>query len=140
MKYFMLFLLLPVIAFSQVGLNTGIFESVANDTIASITVPDSVYVRIPSGPWKLLTSSMNDTAWVTVDDKLAETTLVFSLANESYWTYAPSLQFQIRATGTDTITSRTISTAGLDGALTLFIKPDTSGTNTDYSKSWITGK
>jgi hypothetical protein len=138
-KYLML-LLLPIVGFSQVGLNTGLFTNVANDTIASISVPDSVYVRLPGGPWKLLTSAQNDTAWVTVDDKSAENTIVFTLANESYWTYAPSLRFQIRATGTDTITSRTISTAGLNGAFTLFIVPDTSGTNTDYSKSYITGR
>jgi len=140
MKYLMLLLFIPVLAFGQVGLNTGLFTGIANDTVASITCDDSVYVQIPGGPWKLLTSAQNDTAYVTAYDKTQENTLVFTLANESYWTYAPSLKFEIRATGTDTITSRTISTAGLNGSFTLFIVPDTSGTNTDYSKSYITGR
>jgi len=112
MKYIMLLLFVPVLLFGQIGVTHKLFDGVANDTIASISVPDSVYVRFVDGPWKLLTSAHNDTAWVTVDDKEAENTMVFTLANESYWAYSPSIQIQIRATGTDTITSRPMGLAG----------------------------
>jgi hypothetical protein len=134
------FLLLPVLLFGQIGFTQNLFTGVTNDTIASIAVPDSVYVQFEDGPWLLLTSSVDDTAYVTITDKLNETTKIFDLANETYWTYVNSMRFKIQATATDTITTRYIGTSGLNGSITLFLRPDTSGTNTDYSKSTLVGR
>jgi len=134
-KLIILLLLFPVIGFSQ-SISQTIFAT--TDTIGSIAIPDTVEMRIGDGPWKILTSCINDTAYVTVDDKLAETTQVFMLARESYWTAGP-LQFRIYATGTDTITSKFTPTLGFQGALTLFIRPDTVGTNTLYGTSTLEG-
>ena len=140
MKYLIIFLFAPILAFGQIGITQRLFDGVANDTIASITVADSVFVRwTTSGPWNQLTQTQNDTAYVTVYDKVTESDIIFILAAEDYWTYSSSLQFQIRATGTDTINSRWIHTSGLRGAFTLVIRPDTSGTNTDYGNSYLMG-
>jgi len=131
-----LLLLVPVFVFGQIGFIKTPFA--VADTIGSIAVDDSVYMRFGDGPWQLLTECQNDTAFVTVDDKLAEATQVFMIARESFYTYGP-LQFEIRATGTDTITSGKIQTLGNQGAFTLFIRPDTVGTNTFYGNSTIEG-
>lgn len=136
MRLLFLLLFIPGIVFSQIGINQTPFA--VADTIGSIAVDDSVYMRFGDGPWQLLTECQNDTAFVTVDDKLAETTQVFMIARESFYTYGP-LQFEIRATGTDTITSGKVQTMGLNGALTLFLRPDTVGTNTFYGTSTIEG-
>jgi len=138
MRYLILLLFIPVLAFGQVGITaTSIFA--AADTIGSITVPDSVEMKIGDGPWKLLTDCVNDTAYVTVDDKVGEVTQQFRLAGESWWTYGNSLKFRVFATGVDTVTSKNIGIGGLQGALTLFLRPDTSGTNTTYQKSTLEG-
>jgi hypothetical protein len=134
-KLIVLLLLFPVIAFSQ-SISQTIFA--VADTIGSITIPDTVEMRIGDGPCKILTSAINDTAYVTVDDKIAETTQVFMIARESYYTAGP-LQFRIYATGTDTITSKVTPTLGFQGAFTLFIRPDTVGTNTLYGTSTLEG-
>jgi len=137
MKILIFLLLLPVLCFSQTLYQGGIFA--AADTIGSITVPDSIEMQFYDGPWKLLTKCVNDTSYVTVDDKVGEVTKIYYLAGESYWTYSNSFRFRIYATGVDTITSNYVFHSG-DGAYTLFIKPDTVGTNTLYGKSWIEGK
>ena len=135
-----LLVFLPALLFAQAGVTRQLFKATTNDTIASITVADSVYMRITSnGPWKQLTQVVNDTAYVTVYNKTTESDVIFMLSSEDFWTYANSVQFKIQATGTDTITSDWIGTSGLRGACTLVIRPDTSGTNTDYGLSYLMG-
>jgi len=140
-KKLLFLLIIPAFLFAQNPINRKLFTNVDNDTIASITSEDSVYIQFTrdDASWQLLTSSLNDTAFVTADDKAAENVVQFSLASESYWTFASMMRFQIRSTGTDTITSRWISTASLNGALLLNIVPDTVGTNTDYDDSFLEG-
>jgi hypothetical protein len=147
MRYLTVSLILLFASFAS-GQNVGnrnievrIFEGVTGDTIASITSSDSVEVQFysTSAPWKLLTSTVGDTALITADDKAAGNTVVFNLAAETYWTQAPNMRFRIYSTGVDTCTSRWIDTAYLNGALTLFIKAEISGTNVDYGNSVITG-
>lgn len=105
----------------------------AADTIGSITVSDSVYIQMgKGGQWKLLTSSLNDTAMITGDDKVLEQIVTFTLASESYWTYLEDMRFRILSTGVDTITSGWTSTGLYNGAFILRVKPDTVGTNTFY--------
>ena len=133
-----LLLLIPVLCFSQNYRDGTVFA--LTDTIGSITQDDSVYVRFYNGPWKLLTSSVNDTAMITRDDKVAEGTVIFNLAAETWWTYSSQMSIQIRTTGVDTITSYPVLTSGLEGSVTLFIVADTVGTNTFYGGSWIEGK
>ena len=138
MRKILLFILFPLFVYGQAGFRETPFA--AADTIGSITIPDSVYMQLNDGPWKLLTSAINDTAYVTVDDKVAETTQVFMLARESYWTGASSLRFQIRATGTDTITSSYVRLpSNANGAVTLFLRPDTVGNDTYYGTSTVEG-
>jgi len=140
MKLLIVLLFLPVLVFGQIGITAYPFKTVANDSIATITQNDSVYIQLNDGPWLLLTSTIDDTAYVTVTDKVGEVTKVFDLANETFWTYTPSLRFRIIATGTDTITSPYVGTGGLNGSLTLFLRPDTSGTNTRYDNSTLEGR
>ena len=132
------FLLIPAFLLAQVGVTeTNLFSSA--DTVGSITTADSVEVRLGDGPWKLLTQSINDTAYVTVDDKIGEVTKVFILADEDYWTYTNNIKFRVINTGVDTITSNSVQIGGLRGAVTLFIRPDITGTNTKYHKSSLEG-
>ena len=150
MKTVILFLcLIPVIVFGQqYQIDQAIFYNYASlsmstgDTVASISVPDSVYIQMDeNGPWKLLTQTISDTAMVTVDDKLAETPVNFNLAAESYWSHARRVRFRILATGVDTATSFWVDTGYLLGSLVLDVVPDTvAGTTiTHYSKSRLHG-
>lgn len=138
MKTLIFILLFPIVLFGQVGIMQNLGFTAA-DSIESITVPDSVEMRIGDGPWKLLTSCVNDTAYVTADDKAAGTTKQFRLAGESYWTYGNSLRFRVYATGVDTVTSKWIGVGSLRGALTLFLRPAASATATTYIKSTVEG-
>lgn len=147
MRKAIIFLLLFCASFVY-GQNVGnryikerIFNGVSGDTIASLTSSDSVYCQFSSSsaPWKLLTSSVSDTALITADDKSAENTVVFNLANETWWSHTDLLRFKVQSTGTDTCTSNWIDVEYLNGALTLFIVADTSGTNVDYGNSYMTG-
>jgi len=146
MRYTVVFLLL--FASFVFGQNTGnknievlIFTGVSGDTIASLTSSDSVECQLysSSAPWKLLTQSVNDTALITADDKSAEQMVQFVLAKETWWTQTPMVRFRIYSTGVDTCTSNWIPVPSLNGALTLHIKPDTSGTNVDYGGSVLSG-
>lgn len=140
MKYILLFLLIPMVVFSQVGISQSLWTTV-NDTIGSFTTDDSVEVQIGNshGPWKLLTKTLSDTAMITRDDKAAEHLVIFYLSGETWWTYTPAVRFRIYSTGVDTVTSSWVGLGGLDGAVTLFIHPDKVGTNVFYNKSWIAG-
>ena len=132
-----LLLFLPLFVYGQAGIVQTLF--VATDTVGTITAPDTVEVKLGDGPWKILSESVNDTAYVTVDDKVGEVVQVFNLAAEDWWTYANNLQVRVYSTGTDTITSKNVGIGGLRGAITLFLRPDTSGTNTTYTKSTVEG-
>ena len=135
-KKLIFLLFVPAILWGQ-SMRETLFA--AADTIGSITTADSVYIQFYDSPWYLLTSCTDDTAMVTALDKVGEVTKVFMLAREDFWTYAGKIRFQIRDTGVDTITSDYVYTNNLSGAFTLFIKPDTVGTNTFYGGSFIEG-
>jgi hypothetical protein len=138
MKKLILFLLFPLFLYGQVGFEYSPFA--AADTIGSLTSQDSIECRFGNSPWQLLTQSLNDTAFVTENDKSGEVELVFDLANESYWTYTTNFQLRIVAFGTDTMTSsRMRFPTNSNGAVTLYLKPDTLGTNTFYGKSTVQG-
>lgn len=142
MAKIIMFLFVPIFLFAQnTPIRELIFENVTNDTISSATSADSIYIQFGNagGTWQQLTESLNDTAYVTNDDKDAGTVVQFTLSGESYWTYAPQVRFEIRSTGTDTITSRWINVSYLNGACLLTITPDTSGTTTDYGNSVLEG-
>ena len=140
MKKILFLLLIPVFLHAQTGYYQRIFTS--SDTIASLTSSDSVEIQLAdaSGPWKLLTSSVNDTALITGDDKVAENLVIFSLANETWWTRVSRFRVRIYSTSTDTITSNWLNIPNTDGSFSLFVQPDTNGTNTYYNKSWVEGK
>lgn len=142
-KLLFLLLLLPALCMGQWKYKHALFPA-TYDTISSITTKDTIEVRFGidaiRGPWKQLTECNNDTADITAKDKTTETVKVYELANESWWTFAPLLEVRIRShAGSDTITG-THSIGQLEGAVTLFIYPDTSGTNTDYGGSIIVGE
>jgi len=153
-KIVVILLLLSVsLCYAQPGQPTGtgskaqmaarIFAGVTDDTIGTITAPDSVYLQFydSSSEWKLLTSviSDGDTAMVTADDKVAENTLHFMLARESFWTESPQVRFEFRNTGQDTCTSRWLQIGKYDGAFTLIVKADTVSSRVDYGNSILTG-
>lgn len=152
-KTAVLLLLLISFCYAQPGQPTGvanlhemstrIFAGVSDDTIGSITTPDSVYAQIfdSSTEWQLLSQVMadGDTAMITSDDKIAENSVLFLLANESWWTQTPQIRFQIRNTGQDTCTSNWIPIGKLVGAITLNVKADTVGTYVDYNASVLSG-
>lgn len=138
MRYLILFLVLPILAFGQSGLyKSNLFS--ATDTVGTIAAADSVEMRFHTGPWKLLTEAVNSSAMITVANKVAEATVIFRLAGEDYWTYTGNMQFRVFSTGTDTITSNVVHCPNLSGAFTLFMVADTVGTNTYYDQSWISG-
>lgn len=135
-KKLILLLFIPLVLQGQ-GIKQYLFN--AADTVGSITTPDSVYIQFYDSEWELLTSCTADTAMITGDDKVGEVTKVFILAREDYWTQSGSMRFQIRNTGVDTITSSYVFQSGMKGAFTLFMRPDTVGTNTFYGGSFIEG-
>ena len=151
MKYlFVILLLIPLFVSAQSPFDKFIFYDygaaadslVAIDSIASITSKDSVYIEMGygTGVWKLLSESVNDTAMITGDDKVAEGTVIFNLSGESWWTHIQDCRFRILSTGVDTLYSAYIDLPddGL-GAYTLDVVADTSGTATYYYKSHIHG-
>ena len=138
MKKILFILLIPLFVYGQAYFRVTPFA--AADTIGSLTTEDSIQVQFGNSPWQLLTQSLNDTAFVTANDKSAETELVFDLANETFWTFTSNMRFRIVSTGTDTITSDWIRVpTSANGAVTLFIRPDTVGTNTFYGTSYVEG-
>ena len=142
-KIIILFLLLPVFCFGQWRYKAALFPS-SYDTVSSINTKDTIEVRFIAdaliGPWKQLSECNADTADITPKDKWTETTKVYELADEAWWTFTPYIEVRIRShAGSDTI-SGVHGIGQLDGAVTLFIYPDTSGTNTDYGGSIIVGR
>ena len=138
-KLIFILLLFPAFVFGQSGYSkSGIFAT--TDTLSSITSADSVYARMHNGPWQLLGECMNDTSYITAYNKTQEDTVIFIVSNESWWTYTDQLQIEIRSTNIDTIKSKPFLVGGMDGAVTIFITPDTSGTNTFYDGSFVKGK
>ncbi len=145
MKTLILILFLSVTCFSQDYVDRLIFYhtnsgAIAADTVGSITLADSVEIQMGyGGQWKLLTSSINDTALITGDDKIAENTVQFSLAKEDYWTHISEARFRIYTTGQDTALSYWIPVGRTSGALTLDVVADTIGTRVDYGKTTLHG-
>ena len=141
----LLLLLFVSLCSAQTGLpkvQERIFSGVADDTIGTILTPDSVYIQFyPNSTWKLLTSviSDGDTAMVTADDKVAENTLQFMLARETFWTQSPMIRFEIRNTTQDTITSNWVNVGKYHGAMTLHVVCDTTASRVDYGGSLLTG-
>jgi len=144
MRYLLfLLLLIPALTFGQFHL--AAFPATA-DTITDYTSNDTVDVRLRSGggvvgPWNALTKSVNDTAYITVDDKLAETTVVFNVSAETWWTHCESMEIRIRGAGDTTGSHRIYIPDDANGAVTIWIVPDTllADTEVDYSNSIVTG-
>lgn len=114
------------------------------DTTGSITAPDSVEIQMGyNGPWKLLTSTVNDTSYVTAFDKTSEAKVIYALANETWWTHVNDVRFRIfnsnKSTGIDTTTSFWCFIGQTKGALTLDVIPDIIGSATHYSQSILHG-
>ncbi len=140
-----LFLFLPIFVYGQKFTLDEFLFPADIDTLADYAAPDTVQLRgAMSGgaisPWKTLTQTLNDTAYITVDDKIDETTVVFNVASESWWTWFSRVQVRIMG-APDTLFSNWIPVGGMEGAITIFIIPDTllADTETDYGASKIGG-
>ena len=143
MRYLILFLFLPVLLIAQNPHTYPLFPTTA-DTITDYTSNDTVAVRLGmqvSGTqywssWNDLTKTVNDTAFITVDDKINETTVVFNVSSETWWTQTEYMQVRITGAG-DVTGSVAIPLARSEGAVTIFIVPDTllADTEVDYNKS-----
>lgn len=136
-KYIALLLMLAVPLFAQQRLSAVPFVT-GNDTIANIDKQDTLYFQLSwsglnwPGEWQQATICMQDTAFVTVEDKAAEVTKVFDLSGETKWAWAPIMRLRILSDA-DTLISNAVSLADLNlGTVSVFVQPDTSGTNTIY--------
>jgi len=129
-------LFLPALVFSQTMISEKLFTNLTDTTenYASNDTVDIQLIGFGDGSWHILTD------YITAAEKLAETTLEYRLAGESWWTHAPTMKVRIRSAAT-TITSKPISIGHLDGAITVWIVPDTvlADTHTDYGGSGVTG-
>lgn len=134
----MLFLLLvPMFLFAQNQRISSVPFTSGSDTIANIDQQDTLQARLGYGglgvgAWKTLAQAYNDTVYITVTDKKNEATKIFILSDETWWTWADYIDFRILSSA-DTITSTANTRIGDSrGAVTAFLKPDTTGTNTVY--------
>ena len=106
------------------------------DTVAGVSSPDTVKWRLSldgvDGPWNTITTYVDTTT------KQNETVMVFDLSGETNWTWGESLTILIQGI-TNSVTSRSFKVSTKTGAVTLFLAPDTVGTNTFYTGSRIGG-
>lgn len=107
-----------------------------NDTTGNIDAQDTLEYAIGVSElnwpaWELVTQCMQDTVYITVADKLGEVTKVYDIVNETDWTLAEIMKLRIRSS-TDTLESNVMTISGFNGAATIFVQPDTMGTNTLY--------
>jgi len=130
-KTILILLLLVPMLFAQQKVNLIPFVS-SNDTILNAN-PDSLDIQfgqtdLAMGSWEALTEVIcsNDTAYVTADDKAAESTKVYPLAQESFWTWSQILRIRIRGSA-DTLTSKYLTVGDSEGALSLFVQPTIYG-------------
>ncbi len=102
-----------------------------NDVINSITSVDTIKWRPgyqglnENADWNIITT------YITATDKANEKTIFIPLSDESGWGWMDYVQFQISGNG-QTLTSDKYFIGGRAGAFSLFVQPDTSGTNTTY--------
>ena len=141
-KIFIILLLLSVPLFAQQKVSYTAFAS-GSDTIANINQQDTLQYSITySGlnwcAWENVTQCLQASAYISAADKTGEVTKVYDIANETDWTWAHLLRLRIVSAG-DTITSSTMTIGDVSGALTIFIQPDTTGTNTVYDKVRVGG-
>jgi len=145
-KLIVLLLFIPGIVFSQLYKPTvsyALFTAGA-DTVAEHDSQDTVAVRLGGsagwGPYVNLTKEVNSSVYITAAEKSAETPNMYNLGSESWWTFSEKLQVRITSP-TVVVTSVVIRTAGLEGACTLVIVPDTvtTDTYTDYGTSTFIG-
>ena len=133
-KIFLINLILPLFLFAQgqseKPMDTQFTFISGNDTIPQITAQDTVY-------WVGGISGLNWPAWneftnyISAAEKVAEETQVYDLSAETLWTWYDQIRFKI-VSGSTTLTSKIIPIGRVNGALTLFVQPDTMGTNTVY--------
>ena len=133
-KTLLILLLLVPMLFAQQKIDMTPFVS-SNDTILNAN-PDSIDIQfaqggVEMGSWEALTEVIcdNDTVYVTADDKAAERTKVYPLAQESFWTWAQILRIRIRGSA-DTLTSKYLPVGDSEGALSLFVQPTIYGNAT----------
>ena len=134
-RIILIILALSAVAFGQRKIMSVPFTA-GLDTIANITADDTLYYTVSySGlnwpAWMTVTQCVQDTVYITASDKVNEVTKVYDLANESTWTWAEIMKLRIVSYG-DTITSKNITIGDAEGAITVFVQPDTVGTNTIY--------
>ena len=126
-------MILCLVAFGTINAQTSRIKVPfisGNDTISQITDQDTVY-------WRGGVSGLNLPAWnvltnyVSAAEKVAETTQIYILVNEDMWTWYNIIQFRIDSKA-DTLDSKNVTVGDTRGEWTLFVQPDTSGTNTIY--------
>jgi len=131
MRKLIFILLVPLFVFGQRPMSTAIPFISGNDTIPNINVQDTVL-------WQGTVSGLNwpatwhtFTDYITVAEKVAEDTQVYILADETYWTWFQMIRFRIDG-GATVLTSNPVTVGATDGKITLFVQPDTIGTDTIY--------
>jgi hypothetical protein len=141
-KIIVLLLFVPCLLFAQ-RLDQLVFKSTDTDTVTEADSQDTVAVRISSSgggssPFINLAQEVNSSVYITAAEKAAETTNVYNLAAESWWTRANAIEVRITSPA-NVITSSPIWIGHLEGSITLFIAVDTLSTYTDYGASRIVG-
>ena len=137
----LLILLLPILTFGQLAYYNAVLFPTATDTCADYDTPDTLDWRVYAGgvaPGAWNVYALADT--ITLAQQRAEATLVLDLSNETGWTWGEMLDIRIRS-GASVCGTGSHRIGQLQGAISLFIVPDTVLTNTytDYSGSRIGG-
>ncbi len=128
MKLIFLIMFLPLFVFGQF-INENPMTS-GSDTCASTTSQDTLDWQIWKGgigadTWNAVTN------YITGAEKAAGTEQQISLADESGWHWGEMLKVRIRSEA-DTITSNAVKIGHTNGAITVFVEPDTSSTKCFY--------
>jgi len=123
---FILILCLPLLAQQKIR---AVPFTTGSDTIDNIDAQDTLqfrgwYSELNAPDWIELSSEINDSLYVSAWSKISETTHIYNIANEDWWTWFNIGQLRIISSA-DTITSNTFSIGDATGAITIFVQPDT---------------
>jgi len=134
-KIFLSLLVLVSFSFGQQKVSAVPFIA-GNDTIKNINAKDTLdyaitYSGLNWSAWMPVTKCVQDSVLILVTDKTGEVTKVYNIADEPNWTWAQIMRLRIRSS-TGNIVSNSIYIGDSEGAITVFVQPDTVGTNTIY--------
>jgi hypothetical protein len=136
MRKLLLFVFLPVLIFGQARTLELSLWGGAGDTIGNYTKADTLQYRKTvgtPGPWNDIT--IGD-GYITVAEKLAETTQEYDLSEDAKWSWMSECEFRLQSgNGGVSTTAKVYGMGRYYGAFTAMLMPDTVlvGTCTKYT-------